>query len=299
VLCPLYLVIMFSLVGLITIGIGLALKSIRSCRKASERKELLLIFTMWIYLSIQVASIIFGYLATGGSIFLNDNTDQSASNSSKRQVNPILGMVAVGLQLVWLIARSLFGQKIIELFSFMFLQFVDPRILEMKTPDLKIKINYPLFLKKSKSNMFQKAIREDFESHGLKGERAGGKQASGTTANPQAGGLQLQENLKKSEKLKQQQNKGKGAAGDKPDAGPSTAKENILSSGGFYSSRGGTTDKIALNYSTDIARGNRYTLGKKDQIIVKEHFQGEQLDGESSKISKQNRRVLIHSARSH
>ena len=28
---------------------------------------------------------------------------------------------------------------------------------------LKIKVNYPLFLKKSKNNMFQRAIREDFQ----------------------------------------------------------------------------------------------------------------------------------------
>lgn len=29
--------------------------------------------------------------------------------------------------------------------------------------DLKIKVNYPLFLKRSKSNMFQRAIKEDFD----------------------------------------------------------------------------------------------------------------------------------------
>lgn len=54
------------------------------------------------------------------------------------------------------------------------MQFVDPRIFEGQLESLKVKVNYPLFLvaaadeKKSKSNMFQKAFKEDFERQSIR-----------------------------------------------------------------------------------------------------------------------------------
>lgn len=38
---------------------------------------------------------------------------------------------------------------------------------------LKIKVNYPLFLKKSKNNMFQRALREDFQTKPMMPQKKG------------------------------------------------------------------------------------------------------------------------------
>ena len=304
VLCLLYLVMVFAVVGLISLGTGLVMKSIRACKNEATRKELFLITTVWLYLSLQVASAVLGYLGVGGTLLIsqyNTETGETKSTDQPRHiiqnVNVILCLVVMGLQLVWLVPRCIWRRKLGDLFSFMFLQFVDPRILEMKTQDLKIKINYPLFLKKSKSNMFQKAIREDFESQGLKKDRKSG--ASTSTQHVETPGvLKNSDNIKMSEKLKEQRRKLDVVGGGtvmQAQANPSTVKENILSSGGFYSSRGG--DRQTLNYSTEFNRGNRFALGKKDQQMIKEHFDtGEDLE-EGQKPTKQSRRILVQSAR--
>lgn len=300
VLCLLYLVIVFSFVGLISLATGLIMKSIRACRSEAARKDLWLITIIWLYTSLQVTSAVLGYLAVGGSLLISENNQQDKPNEWTPKIDYTICWVIIGLQLLWLSGQRIFKDNISELFSFMFIQFVDPKILEMKTQDLKIKINYPLFLKKSKSNMFQKALREDFESQGLKKDKTNPSKNDTKKEEPQI--KQSEANLRLLEKLKQQLSKQQkaNAPSQKPVANPSTAKENFLSSGGFYSSRGGPNEKPSFSNSNEMAGGNRFALGKNDQLMIKEHFNAPGLRNDSEFASErkpqQNRRVLVQSA---
>lgn len=40
---------------------------------------------------------------------------------------------------------------------------IDEHDLRFKKREKKVKVNYPLFVKKSKSNMFQRAVKDDFK----------------------------------------------------------------------------------------------------------------------------------------
>lgn len=103
------------------------------------------------------------------AVSTEDSQGNSISTFEDKQSWP-LGVAVLCMQ-VPLVAIRIFCPRIVFSSSVHFMmQFVDPRIFESKIDSLKIKVNYPLFLKKSKSNIFQKAHKEDLERGNLQAQ---------------------------------------------------------------------------------------------------------------------------------
>ncbi len=197
------------------------------------------IFLFCAYLAAQLVTAISVFLASGGLDVLHSGVDDSETptrqppqgdkNTESDNINIDfgsgksieLGICMIMLHLILLLPKAIFQPKTIEAFSCLIILLTGTKQTETKnSTDLKIKVNYPLFLKKGKSNMFERAMKEDFDN-----------QKMITKKGP----------LGKKSKMKEKDirtNKGvlgaKGASNNKE----SSSREKFQLSGGFFSSRG-------------------------------------------------------------
>lgn len=174
-------------------------------------------FLLLYYSLVQLATTIIAFISINGfDAITNEDSQANAQATFKDKQSLMLGVTVLILQLIIVVVRLLFPKAIFECSVHFMLQFVDAKLFEDKLDPLKIKVNYPLFLKKSKSNMFQKAMKEDFESQKMKDPTKTAKQETYS---------KFQITKKKIKKEKE-----KAAAAEN--------KDRNLISGGFYSSRG-------------------------------------------------------------
>lgn len=162
--------LIFSCVGIFAL-IGIFLfKSARWVSKKAkpiEGRHPLLVGSVGLllaYLCVQVITAVFCFLSINGLETISSEDSQGNSTVRFKEIQSYsLGLTVFILQSLLGAVRLFFPKAIFSSSVHFMMQLVDPRVLEDKIDPLKIKVNYPLFLKKSKSNMFQKALKEDFE----------------------------------------------------------------------------------------------------------------------------------------
>lgn len=190
------------------------------------------------YLAIEIASVVLVFTGSGGieilkskSVGQQPTTSQQPPNNqsdtdqrdiefgSVKMVN--LGISMLILHVVSILPWVLNRPKLAEIFYCLIVKTTGNKELDkISTGDLKIKVNYPLFLKKSKSNMFERAMKEDFDN-----------QKMVIKAGPLG---------KKSSEKDKAIRTSKGVLGSKAaiNSKDSSSREKFQLSGGFFSSRG-------------------------------------------------------------
>lgn len=261
-----FIIFIFSFVGFVCLIFLTGYKLFKVVLKKKRAIEFLSLVSILAFYTVQIISAVILFIASGSFYLMQEDVEQSKKALDNKQYGeptipksdpkPVTQatpekqdssslmveyfIIAI-VQIILVAVRLVFFKKLNEFIIFTLSQFVDSRIIEDKADPLKIKVNYPLFLKKSKSNMFQKAIREDFEKE---------KQKIASAED------------KKNERFRI--TKKKASEGKKPSQ--DTLDRNMLS-GGFFSSRGANNQMEVQSYPSKDP-GNRFKLPSREKSEI-------------------------------